>query len=109
MFDFLSDGFGQREHLGLKPFDGYGLTITEKKGAEQPMTHLHLWFRGAKSMQQSSQRAHSLESSASEEGPAVARLPSASAECCDAAGVAVTVSDGWVTHDATHAHETILI
>lgn len=60
-------------------------------------------------MQQFGQHVRSLESSASEEGLAVAWLPSASAECCDTAGVAVTISYGCVTHDATHAHETFLI
>lgn len=51
----------------------------------------------------------SLEASASEEGPSVARLASAGAECRHTAGVAVTVSCGWVAHDATHGHETFLI
>lgn len=60
-------------------------------------------------MQKFGQRVDSLEASASEEGPAVAWLPSASAECRHTAGVAVTVSYGWVAHDATHDHKTFLI
>lgn len=55
-------------------------------------------------MQQFGQYVRSLEASASEEGPAVAWLPSASAKCCHTTGVAVTVSYWWVAHDATHAH-----
>lgn len=50
------------------------------------------------------QHVRSLEASASEEGPAIAWLSSASAECSHTAGVAVTVSYGWVAHDAAHAH-----
>lgn len=60
-------------------------------------------------MQQFGQQACSLEASASEEGPAVAWLPSAGAECRHTAGVAVAVSCGWVAHDAPHGHEAFLI
>lgn len=55
-------------------------------------------------MQQFGQHVRSQEAGASEEGPAVAWLASASAECRHTAGVAVTVSYWWVAHDAAHAH-----
>lgn len=114
LFDFLSDDFGQRERLGLNPFDGHCLAITEGKDTEQEM-----YASGSAVPQdctevqhqdkQSGQQVCSLEASAREEGPAVARLASTGAECRHTAGVAVTVSYLWVAHDAAHGHETFLI
>lgn len=100
LFDFLPDGFGQREGFGLNLLDGHSPTVT---GERKQL----VWLLMAADCV-AVPRGVLLYPGAGEDSPAVPSLSSVGAERRHTAGVAVAVSH-WNTHDAAHGHTGVLI